>query len=590
MKLKLFTIALLTLFAVSCTRDDLTLPEGTMVEEVTVSVIVSPETRVAYNGGTGNNALSWENNDKLLLLGYDANNTFKGKTTFTWTGTGNKFSGQPVPGATTYKAYYPEGATTVDQNGNVQPIANTFWQQTQNGNNSVAHIGTKLILRDEIPNPLSQPFALTAKSSILKFDLTNLPDTLGTLKKMIWTVQDTPEGMTRSMVLDLTGISISSGSTNLTAYLAFDPLLMKISANGVFKITLIGDRSCEWSIVTGNQGKTYAEGTRYNANVSANWKGVVPLIYTVRTYNPNIEHQVWQKNNTSINPANLTIYWGDGTANTSFAQGSTLNKTLASHIYANSGSYTVTIISDQGNFSNQQMPQIHFYNGSIGSQSLTAVLTPFPNMTATDFSFCFRACSQLTSIPADLFKYNKQATTFSNCFNGCTKLTSIPTGLFDHTIQVTDFSSCFRGCNNASLTTIPADLFKYNTQATNFSYCFSGCGNLTTIPNGLFHYNTQATNFSYCFNDCLKLVLIQGIFPDPDIGTNNDFFLVRGAMNFQRCFYKVASNYSDPTGIAPKLWDFNKGGAWTITECFTNATKLTNYYTEIPVAWGGGKN
>ena len=79
MKLKLFTIALLTLFAVSCTRDDLTLPEGTMVEEVTVSVIVSPETRVAYNGGTGNNALSWENNDKLLLLGYDANNTFKGK-------------------------------------------------------------------------------------------------------------------------------------------------------------------------------------------------------------------------------------------------------------------------------------------------------------------------------------------------------------------------------------------------------------------------------------------------------------------------------------------------------------------------------
>lgn len=112
---------------------------------------------------------------------------------------------------------------------------------------------------------------------------------------MIWTVQDTPEGATRSMVLDLTGISISGGSTNLTAYLAFDPLLMKISANGVFKITLIGDRSCEWSIVTGNQGKTYAGGTRYNANVSANWKGVVPLIYTVRTYNPNIEHQVWQK-------------------------------------------------------------------------------------------------------------------------------------------------------------------------------------------------------------------------------------------------------------------------------------------------------
>ncbi|HPK29881.1 MAG TPA: hypothetical protein PK979_02430 [Bacteroidales bacterium] len=111
MKLKLYIIALLTLTAVSCTKDIiLPKPETKGEEIVTINASISPETRVAYNGGTGNNALSWENKDKLLLLGYDANNNYKGKTTFTWTGTGNQFKGQIVSGATTYKAYYPEGA------------------------------------------------------------------------------------------------------------------------------------------------------------------------------------------------------------------------------------------------------------------------------------------------------------------------------------------------------------------------------------------------------------------------------------------------------------------------------------------------
>ena len=100
------------------------------------------------------------------------------------------------------------------------------------------------------------------------------------------------------------------------------------------------------------------------------------------------------------------------------------------------------------------------------------------NSRFIDFSFCFNGCTELTSIPSNLFANHTKAIDFSGCFNGCTGLTSIPEGLFANNTEVTDFSSCFNGCTG--LTSIPEGLFANNTEVTDFSSCFNGCTGLTS--------------------------------------------------------------------------------------------------------------
>jgi len=460
---------------------------------VTISAKVPSETRVSYDDGT--RKLTWENNDQLLLAGYDAVGNYKGSSPFTYDGSGDTFSGLTVDGATTYKAYYPAGGISLDENGNVQ-LTDTFWRQTQIGNNSTAHLGDKLIMSDEDARPYNQPFQLGLRNDIIKFNLSNISSDIGTLNKLIWTVQTTPEGETRSATLNIR--DVSTGTTDLTAYLAFDPSVMKIAAGGKVKITLIGDKSYEWSKTVDNN-VTYQAGNRYKTNVGDSWSEVVPLIYTIKTSQANTTHKIWQTSTSSTCPANLTIDWGDGHT-TPIAQGATLDQAIASHTYANADDYTITICSDQTNSSTIQMPQITFNKNITGEDLLTAVLTPFPNMNAKDFITCFMSCSQLTSIPKDLFRYNTQATNFSACFVSCTSLTSIPEDLFKYNTLATNFSGCFAG--RVPLTSIPENLFKHNTQATDFSGCFESCNTITSIPTDLFRYNTEATSFNACFNGC----------------------------------------------------------------------------------------
>ena len=68
---------------------------------------------------------------------------------------------------------------------------------------------------------------------------------------------------------------------------------------------------------------------------------------------------------------------------------------------------------------------------------------------------------------------------------------------------LTDFSNCFGNCSE--LTSIPSNLFANNPEVTDFSYCFSNCRGLTSIPSNLFANNTKVTNFSYCLQYCREL-------------------------------------------------------------------------------------
>ena len=246
-----------------------------------------------------------------------------------------------------------------------------------------------------------------------------------------------------------------------------------------------------------------------------------------------------------------------------------------------------------------------------GCTSLSSIPTGlFDNNTqATDFRFCFSACHSLSSIPAGLFDKNTRVTNFGHCFGGCTSLSSIPSGLFDNNTRATEFNACFSGCTSlssiptglfdkntlvvtfstcfdscTSLSSIPAGLFDNNTLATNFDYCFSSCTSLSSIPSGLFDNNTLATNFDYCFSGCSILVLNENIFSA--INSHDRFSGKK--MSFSYCFENVGKLLSPGSGgTAPDLWSYDKGGAsWTTTDCFANATHLSNY-ASIPTAWGG---
>jgi hypothetical protein len=496
LKPKLFIFALLAMVMAGCTHEPLPEPMVKGEEIVTINATMAPETRVAYDDGT--RKLMWESQDELILAGYQGS-TYNGNSTFTKNGNGNSFSGKPVTGASTYIAYYPGGAVTLDENGNLQPFTNTCWQQTQDGNNTTAHLSGKLIMSNEEAIPINQTFSLALISSIIKFNLSNIPDNLGNLNKLIWTVQTTAEGDTRSAILDITNINMASSGPNLTLFLAFDPVVMKIAAGGKVKVTLIGDRSYEWSH-TVNKNVNYQAGNRYTANINGGWTmGQTQFIYTINIDNNNADYEIWQKSAPSTSPANLTIDWGDGKPNTTIAKNASLSKTaIASHRYVKKGNYTVIIYSDQLDPSLKQMPQITFSIKNGVDTYLTTILTPFPNMEATDFSSCFERCKQLACIPV---------------------------GLFDN--------------------------------------------------------NTNATNFSKCFSQCSKLQLAPVMFPNP--ATDPNYFISRGAMNFQGCFFKVGSATTSP-GTAPALWEFNQGATWTTTDCFKNASNLTNH-GDIPPSW-----
>ncbi|MGI6572950.1 MAG: hypothetical protein ACOX19_05970 [Fermentimonas sp.] len=554
MKIKPFIFALLALLTASCTRD-INVPEPAAAKErgtVIINAAIPQQTRVAYDDATLK--LAWENNDQLLLAGFDNNGAYQGSATFTYTGSGNQFSGEAVTGATIYKAYYPAAATTLDANGNPLPFAATFWKQTQAGDNTTAHLGDKLIMSDEAPNAIDESFTLTLKSDIIKFVLTNVPAEVGALKKLIWTVK-TAKGVTRSAILDVTGVTFSSSATAFTAYLAFDPAVTNIAANGKVKIKLIGDRTYEW-VATVAAGKSYTAGNRYTATVNGNWEtpGTTSFRFTVNTASTK-SIDIKQHYSSSTNPANLTIDWGDGTANTTIEQGASLPWIMASHTYVNAGDYTITVTSDQAEPSLKQMPQISFkYN-----RQLTSVLDPFPNMEATKFEDCFFHSEGLTSIPDELFKNNTKVTNFRGCFSDCYSLTSIPAGLFNNNTQATDFGGCFYYCYN--LTSIPAGLFNNNTQVTSFFGCFVDCQRLTSIPAGLFDNNTQATAFSNCFSDCYSLTSIPaGLFDNNTQVTS-----------FNGCFSSCYSLTSIPAGLFN-----NNTQATDFGGCFSSCYSLTS--------------
>jgi hypothetical protein len=97
----------------------------------------------------------------------------------------------------------------------------------------------------------------------------------------------------------------------------------------------------------------------------------------------------------------------------------------------------------------------------------------------TDCTSVFGNCNHLTTLPADLFRYNTAVTTFDSAFYQCTALTHLPAGLIGSTVNA-NLNTMFQSC---PIATIDADCFRYFTGATDaFFHMFSQFTTLTAIP------------------------------------------------------------------------------------------------------------
>ena len=148
---------------------------------------------------------------------------------------------------------------------------------------------------------------------------------------------------------------------------------------------------------------------------------------------------------------------------------------------------------------------------------------------------------------------------------------------------IVNFRDTFR---NTAITSIPADLFRYNTLVSTlgFSATFRSCSGLEVAPDGLFKYNTAADSWQGCFQNCTKLQLSQYMFYDA--GGETTRFLNQSP-NFTS--FVSRSSFSGTQGTAPALWDCSYGtGTPTSTSAFAGAgnstTSLTNY-NDIPAGW-----
>ena len=192
---------------------------------------------------------------------------------------------------------------------------------------------------------------------------------------------------------------------------------------------------------------------------------------------------------------------------------------------------------------------------------LAAKLKYSDTSNGTNFSYMFRYCNTLTTIPA---LDTSNGTGFSNMFNNCSALTTIPA--LD-TSNGTNFSNMFYECRK--LTTIPA---LDTSNGTNFSYMFYECRKLTTIPQLNLTKSTSSSALNGTFARCIALVDLN------IVGTIN-----ATGLNVQQSPLSHDSLMSIINALADKA---GVSGTWKVTLGATNLANLTA--DEIAIAEGKG--
>lgn len=274
-------VPMLLLLSMSCT-EELNSPgaETTGKKQINLWVEMPGEAvaRVAYDdskaGSPGNDALTWQEGDQLTVTGYDAGGEKVGEEIYTLNSgdagkTRASFTGNAIEGAVSYYVCYGDAKLEyiyVDGEIFLVYVPYLSSSQMQEGDGSTAHLRDNIILTAK--HTALDNITLEMRSSLLKFSLSNVPVEVGTLQKLVWTVE-TANG-SESITLNFSAeegkkVVFGNGKSDLTAYLAFLPgSRMAVKPDGKFGVTLVGDRTYRADKIL-PAGKTYEAGKRYTA-------------------------------------------------------------------------------------------------------------------------------------------------------------------------------------------------------------------------------------------------------------------------------------------------------------------------------------
>ncbi len=337
-----------------------------------------------------------------------------------------------------------------------------------------------------------------------------------------------------------------------------------------------------WKWSGGSAPSTATEGTYiihvFTTDAKSKWRAELVGVYTDSynlkftvqvTANKTVDFTNWYYSGNTL-PSSTTIDWGDGTAKTV-----TTDPYGITHTYTNAGTYQIKMSSVTG-----ELVFPGFEDDGSCLRSVDYVSTTWVGADDLNFSDngMFKNCSNLTSIPANIFASLTTQENFAGCFDGCSSLTSIPNGLFSANANAINFNSCFRNCS--SITSIPANLFTTTklSGAQNFSSCFNGCSSLTSIPATLFTLNTNATNFYGCFKNCTSITSV----PATLFSTNTNVTHSSGVFNdsgFISCFEGCTSL----TTVSPTMFSIESD----YSKCFYNCSSLVPSDTApyLPQVW-----
>lgn len=243
------------------------------------SEIISPDFssgRINYDDTSMN--LTWEYGDRLRLVGFDANGNFKGVSDFHLEGNAGTsetiFNGTEVTGAVQYDIYYP--VNSVNSKGERVPM--DYSNQIQTYNNTTNHLKKHLLMKSNGRIPAkdlkleTKDIPLSMQNTIIRFDLTNLPDNfiwgIDYIDHLNWNIKDVNSNIIKNSTLLFKNVQVPR-DRKITAFMCFED--MNINKGEIISVSLKGSgfsliHQCMYNLKV-NQDITYSANKRYIATI-----------------------------------------------------------------------------------------------------------------------------------------------------------------------------------------------------------------------------------------------------------------------------------------------------------------------------------
>lgn len=293
---------------------------------------------------------------------------------------------------------------------------------------------------------------------------------------------------------------------------------------------------------------------------------------------------------TSMDSA-YVIDWGDGTITEAVGEGIQRYE----HLYSTSAIYNVEV----RNCENVTYCNCYYdKNSSIGSSIAHSLYAYWSignsQVKGLNFYFNTTTVKRLIAI-GDIFKNDIERTDFSHCFDCCSSLKVIPSNWLANCFNVTNMSYCFRECSG--LSKIIAEILKINCEkVVDLSYAFYSLSKESHLPSGLLDNFVSVTNLDYAFykwnassipdgllDNCTNLLSVNNAFGYWNNGEYipaNLFDMSPKITTFDSCFYGW-SLFSNPV---PRIWETHPLASGK--DCFYNFKWASNW-EDIPYSWGG---